>query len=109
VRLVVPELQRRGLFHREYAGGTLRENVGLPRPQRGDWAWSQPGSGTVTILGCGTSSRSDVTDRKFKALFVPAPRQAAIASSILEVPGRPRQARLTIPEGKVYNRPLCPL
>jgi len=37
VRLVVPELQRRGLFHREYAGGTLRENVGLPRPQRGDW------------------------------------------------------------------------
>jgi hypothetical protein len=45
VRLVVPELQRRGLFHREYAGVTLRENVGLPRPQRGDWAWRQPGSG----------------------------------------------------------------
>src|SRR5215475_1749363 len=38
VRLVVPELQRRGLFHREYAGVTLRESVGLPRPQRGDWA-----------------------------------------------------------------------
>jgi len=38
VRLVVPELQRRGLFRREYAGVTLRENVGLPRPQRGDWA-----------------------------------------------------------------------
>ena len=38
VRLVVPELQRRGLFHRKYAGVTLRENVGLPRPQRGDWA-----------------------------------------------------------------------
>jgi alkanesulfonate monooxygenase SsuD/methylene tetrahydromethanopterin reductase-like flavin-dependent oxidoreductase (luciferase family) len=37
VRLVVPELQRRGLFHREYAGPTLRENLGLPRPQRGDW------------------------------------------------------------------------
>lgn len=28
-RLVVPELQRRGLFHREYAGTTLRENIGL--------------------------------------------------------------------------------
>jgi FMN-dependent oxidoreductase (nitrilotriacetate monooxygenase family) len=29
---VVPELQRRGLFRREYAGTTLRENLGLPRP-----------------------------------------------------------------------------
>ena len=32
VRLVVPELQRRGLFHREYEGNTLRENLGLPMP-----------------------------------------------------------------------------
>ncbi|MFV0294918.1 MAG: NtaA/DmoA family FMN-dependent monooxygenase [Hyphomicrobiaceae bacterium] len=32
VRLVVPELQRRGLFHADYAGPTLRENLGLPRP-----------------------------------------------------------------------------
>jgi len=45
VRLVVPELQRRGLFHQDYAGVTLRENLGLPRPQRGDWVCSQPGSG----------------------------------------------------------------
>jgi alkanesulfonate monooxygenase SsuD/methylene tetrahydromethanopterin reductase-like flavin-dependent oxidoreductase (luciferase family) len=37
-RLVVPELQRRGVFHREYAGATLRENLGLPRPAPGDWA-----------------------------------------------------------------------
>ena len=29
---VVPELQRRGLFRREYEGRTLRENLGLPRP-----------------------------------------------------------------------------
>jgi alkanesulfonate monooxygenase len=29
---VVPELQRRGLFRTEYAGRTLRENLGLPRP-----------------------------------------------------------------------------
>jgi FMN-dependent oxidoreductase (nitrilotriacetate monooxygenase family) len=29
---VVPELQRRGLFRREYEGTTLRENLGLPRP-----------------------------------------------------------------------------
>ena len=36
-RLVVPELQRRGLFQREYAGFTLRENLGLPQPARGDW------------------------------------------------------------------------
>jgi N-acetyl-S-(2-succino)cysteine monooxygenase len=32
VDLVVPELQRRGLFHTEYEGVTLRENLGLPRP-----------------------------------------------------------------------------
>lgn len=32
VELVVPELQRRGLFRRAYEGRTLRENLGLPRP-----------------------------------------------------------------------------
>ena len=37
VALVVPELQRRGLFRREYSGSTLRDHLGLPRPQRGDW------------------------------------------------------------------------
>lgn len=30
---VVPELQRRGVFRREYEGATLRENLGLPRPE----------------------------------------------------------------------------
>lgn len=30
-RLVVPELQRRGLFHHGYRGATLRETLGLPR------------------------------------------------------------------------------
>ena len=29
---VVPELQRRGLFRREYQGSTLRDHLGLPRP-----------------------------------------------------------------------------
>jgi len=29
---VVPILQRRGLYRREYEGSTLRENLGLPRP-----------------------------------------------------------------------------
>ena len=29
---VVPVLQRRGLFRRDYEGRTLRENLGLPRP-----------------------------------------------------------------------------
>jgi FMN-dependent oxidoreductase (nitrilotriacetate monooxygenase family) len=33
VDLVVPELQRRGIFRREYEGVTLRENLGLPRPR----------------------------------------------------------------------------
>ncbi|MBL6456561.1 LLM class flavin-dependent oxidoreductase [Belnapia sp. T6] len=30
---VVPELQRRGLFRREYEGTTLRDHLGLPRPR----------------------------------------------------------------------------
>lgn len=29
---LVPELQRRGIFRREYQGSTLREHLGLPRP-----------------------------------------------------------------------------
>jgi alkanesulfonate monooxygenase len=33
VRLVVPELQRRGIFRQEYAGTTLRDHLGLPRPR----------------------------------------------------------------------------
>jgi hypothetical protein len=30
---VVPELQRRGLFRTAYEGRTLRENLGLKRPE----------------------------------------------------------------------------
>jgi FMN-dependent oxidoreductase (nitrilotriacetate monooxygenase family) len=33
VNKVVPELQRREIFRREYEGKTLRENLGLPRPE----------------------------------------------------------------------------
>jgi alkanesulfonate monooxygenase len=33
VDLLIPELQRRKLFHEDYAGGTLRENLGLPIPK----------------------------------------------------------------------------
>jgi alkanesulfonate monooxygenase len=32
VTLVVPELQRRGLFRAEYEGNTLRDHLGLKRP-----------------------------------------------------------------------------
>ncbi|WP_251078278.1 LLM class flavin-dependent oxidoreductase [Frankia sp. AiPa1] len=32
VRLVVPELRRRGIFRTAYTGSTLRENLGLARP-----------------------------------------------------------------------------
>jgi alkanesulfonate monooxygenase len=35
VELVVPELQRRGLFRREYQAKTLRENLDLPANKRG--------------------------------------------------------------------------
>ena len=32
INLVIPELQRRGLYRLAYEGKTLRENLGLPRP-----------------------------------------------------------------------------
>ena len=35
VRLVISELRRRGLHHREYEGLTLRETLGLGLPQPG--------------------------------------------------------------------------
>ena len=37
VDLVIPELQRRGLYHLDYAGDTLRENLGLARPAIDAW------------------------------------------------------------------------
>ena len=37
VRFVVPELQRRGLFRKDFSGATLRENLGLPRAAIGAW------------------------------------------------------------------------
>ena len=37
VRFVIPELQRRGLFRKDFAGTTLRENLGLQRPEIGGW------------------------------------------------------------------------
>ncbi len=37
VRMVVPELQKRGLFRQEYEGETLRENLGLPYANSEDW------------------------------------------------------------------------
>ena len=33
VEKVVPELQRRGVFRHDYAGRTLREHLGLSRPE----------------------------------------------------------------------------
>lgn len=42
VDLVIPELQRRGLFRTAYEGKTLRENLGLPFPQN---RWSLETSG----------------------------------------------------------------
>jgi FMN-dependent oxidoreductase (nitrilotriacetate monooxygenase family) len=45
-RYVVPILQRRGVFHEEYEGATLRQNYGLPKPPgtRRGGAGSPPGA-----------------------------------------------------------------
>ncbi len=37
VRFVIPELQKRGIYRKEYSGPTLRDHLGLKRPQIGDW------------------------------------------------------------------------
>ena len=37
VHFVIPELQRRGLFRKDFSGATLRENLGLQRPAIGAW------------------------------------------------------------------------
>lgn len=37
VKFVVPELQKRGLHQKDYIGETMRENLGLARPEVGGW------------------------------------------------------------------------
>lgn len=37
VKYVVPELQKRGIYRKEYAGPTLRDHLGLARPDIGAW------------------------------------------------------------------------
>jgi alkanesulfonate monooxygenase len=46
VDLVLPELRRRGLFRTEYEGRTLRENLGLPKPEN-RWV---TGNTTETVI-----------------------------------------------------------
>ena len=65
VRLVVPELQRRGVFRTEYTGATLRENLGLPRAARGDWRTA--GTAGVTRRSASpTRSRSSARSRPMR-------------------------------------------
>ena len=37
VKFVVPELQKRGVFRKDYSGNTLRDQLGLDRADRGSW------------------------------------------------------------------------
>lgn len=41
VEQVIPVLQEKGLFRKEYEGSTLREHLGLPQPE-GEMAWQRP-------------------------------------------------------------------
>ncbi|OEV12848.1 NtaA/DmoA family FMN-dependent monooxygenase [Streptomyces nanshensis] len=50
VDLVVPELQRRGLFRTEYAGRTLRDHLGLARPGN-QFADAGVPSDTAAVVG----------------------------------------------------------
>jgi len=48
VSLVVPELQRRGLFHKEYRGSTYRESLGLLRPAHPSSSRSSSSAGPIS-------------------------------------------------------------
>ena len=37
VKYVIPELQKRGIYRKEYTGLTLRDHLGLQRPEIGAW------------------------------------------------------------------------
>ncbi|MBT5110154.1 MAG: LLM class flavin-dependent oxidoreductase [Rhodospirillaceae bacterium] len=37
VKFVVPELQKRGIYRKEYTGSTLRDHLGLQKPDIGAW------------------------------------------------------------------------
>jgi FMN-dependent oxidoreductase (nitrilotriacetate monooxygenase family) len=37
VKFVIPELQRRGIYRKDYSGSTLRDHLGLTRPDIGAW------------------------------------------------------------------------
>ena len=37
VKFVVPELQKRGVFRKDYSGNTLRDHLGLDRADIGSW------------------------------------------------------------------------
>jgi hypothetical protein len=77
VRLLVPELQRRGLFQKDYSGPTLRDNLGLLIPRAADWhaACRRPMSiGTPCLYRTGRWDRefadSPLEERRFE-LSVP--------------------------------------
>ena len=45
VELVVPELQKRGVYHKDYRGTTLRDNLGLDLPTAMQWSLPMPSGG----------------------------------------------------------------
>jgi alkanesulfonate monooxygenase SsuD/methylene tetrahydromethanopterin reductase-like flavin-dependent oxidoreductase (luciferase family) len=46
--LVIPELQRRGLFRKAYAGTTLRQHLGVPNP---GWGSALPAKNVKAAVG----------------------------------------------------------
>ena len=63
----MPELQRRGLYHKEYAGQMLRENLGVPVPHA---TWRNADEiGPVAAIPARTS--------RFRSSWCSAPRSSA--------------------------------
>jgi hypothetical protein len=56
VRLVVPELQRRGIFRTEYEAGTFRDRLGLKRPANPHSARPRRAAAAIASSGAALAS-----------------------------------------------------
>ena len=76
VDLVIPELQRRGMFRKEYQGKTLRERMGLPMPAnpmgRQARRWRQSDALHRTSRGAGRPRASRRSPRRIVRAAEPA-------------------------------------
>ena len=81
VERVIPELQRRGLFRTQYEGRRLRENLGLPRPDRTRFVERRPTRGASERSRLRLDDQIILLDRHRKGLGDVGPFHQRLAGS----------------------------